>query len=49
MSKTCPEPSDNLTVSSYPPKLTSMIDLFESLPEEEKRELVEPLARLGYA
>jgi cysteine desulfuration protein SufE len=36
--KACHEPSDNAPPSVYPPKLTSIIGLFESLPEEEKRE-----------
>jgi cysteine desulfuration protein SufE len=38
MSKACPEPSDDEPVSNYPPKLAAIIDLFESLPEAEKRE-----------
>jgi cysteine desulfuration protein SufE len=38
MSKACPEPPDNAPESSYPPKLEAIIGLFESLPEEEKRE-----------
>jgi len=38
MSKSCPEPPDDSPASTYPPKLASIIDLFESLPEEEKRE-----------
>jgi cysteine desulfuration protein SufE len=38
MSKACPEPSEDEPVSTYPPKLTAIIDLFQSLPEEEKRE-----------
>ena len=38
MSKACPEPSENTPEHSYPPKLEAIIGLFESLPEEEKRE-----------
>jgi cysteine desulfuration protein SufE len=38
MSKGCVEPPDNPAPSSYPKKLESIIGLFESLPEEEKRE-----------
>src|SRR5882757_11366963 len=38
MSKACPDPSDDAPVSTYPPKLAAIIGLFESLPEEEKRE-----------
>jgi cysteine desulfuration protein SufE len=38
MSKGCPEPSDETSASIYPPKLAAIIGLFESLPEEEKRE-----------
>jgi cysteine desulfuration protein SufE len=38
MSKGCHEPSDDAPPSHYPPKLASIIHLFESLPEEEKRE-----------
>src|SRR6187431_2764359 len=38
MSKACPEPADDAPISTYPPKLAAIISLFESLPEEEKRE-----------
>ncbi len=38
MSKGCVEPPDNAPASSYPKKLETIIGLFESLPEEEKRE-----------
>src|SRR5882757_6276166 len=38
MSKACPDPSDDAPVSTYPPKLAAIISLFESLPDEEKRE-----------
>src|SRR5712675_1100587 len=38
MSKGCHEPPDHAPESHYPPKLASIIGLFESLPEEEKRE-----------
>ena len=38
MSKGCVEPPENPAPSSYPPKLAGIIELFESLPEEEKRE-----------
>jgi cysteine desulfuration protein SufE len=38
MSKACPEPSPDAPPSTYPPKLAAIISLFESLPEEEKRE-----------
>jgi cysteine desulfuration protein SufE len=38
MNKGCPEPSDEAPESHYPPKLAAIIHLFESLPEEEKRE-----------
>jgi cysteine desulfuration protein SufE len=38
MNKGCPEPSDDAGESHYPPKLSAIIHLFESLPEEEKRE-----------
>jgi len=38
MSKACPEPSQDDAPSTYPPKLAAIISLFESLPEEEKRE-----------
>jgi len=38
MSKRCVEPPDDTTPSSYPKPLASIIGLFESLPEEEKRE-----------
>jgi cysteine desulfuration protein SufE len=34
----CPEPPDESPRSIYPPKLAAIIGLFESLPEEEKRE-----------
>jgi cysteine desulfuration protein SufE len=38
MNKGCAEPPDDSAPPSYPPKLASIIGLFESLPEEEKRE-----------
>jgi cysteine desulfuration protein SufE len=38
MSQVSPEPADDTPASIYPPKLAAIIDLFESLPEEEKRE-----------
>src|SRR6266571_4927812 len=38
MTKSCSEPSHDGAASSYPPKLAAIISLFESLPEEEKRE-----------
>src|SRR6187431_912146 len=38
MSKGCPEPPHDSEPSTYPPKLAAIISLFESLPEEEKRE-----------
>ena len=38
MSKGCHEPSEGSSDSHYPAKLASIIHLFESLPEEEKRE-----------
>ena len=38
MSKACPDHSDDLPIPAYPPKLAAIISLFESLPEEEKRE-----------
>ena len=38
MSKGCVEPPDNEVPPSYPKKLADIIGLFESLPEEEKRE-----------
>jgi len=38
MSKACPDHPDDPPVSTYPPKLAAIISLFESLPEEEKRE-----------
>lgn len=38
MSTGCHESSDDASGSHYPPKLASIIHLFESLPEEEKRE-----------
>lgn len=38
MSKGCHEPTDDSPESHYPGKLASIIHLFESLPEEEKRE-----------
>lgn len=38
MSKSCPEPSDDASAPPYPPKLAAIIQLFESLPEAEKRE-----------
>src|SRR5246127_5192483 len=38
MTKGCHEPPDDEAESHYPPKLASIIQLFESLPEEEKRE-----------
>lgn len=37
MQKGCPDPPDG-PPSEYPPKLRSIIDLFEMLPDEEKRE-----------
>ena len=36
MQKRCPEPVE--TAANYPGKLQSIIDLFEMLPDEEKRE-----------
>lgn len=38
MNKSCVEPPDNPTPSQYPKGLSSIIGLFEALPEEEKRE-----------
>lgn len=38
MSKGLPESPDNPPEPPYPPKLAAIIHLFESLPEEEKRE-----------
>ncbi|HSI13554.1 MAG TPA: Fe-S metabolism protein SufE [Chthoniobacter sp.] len=38
MSQGFHEPSDDASESHYPPKLAAIIHLFESLPEEEKRE-----------
>jgi cysteine desulfuration protein SufE len=38
MNKGCSEPPDNPPASQYPPKLAAIIGLFESLPDEEKRE-----------
>lgn len=38
MSTGCVEPPEHRVPSIYPPKLTGIIELFESLPEEEKRE-----------
>jgi cysteine desulfuration protein SufE len=38
MSKACHEPSHDSEPPAYPPKLAAIISLFESLPEEEKRE-----------
>jgi cysteine desulfuration protein SufE len=38
MSNDSHEPVDDASPSHYPPKLASIIHLFESLPEEEKRE-----------
>ncbi len=38
MSKGCSEPNGDAPASVYPPKLAAIIDLFQSLPEEEKRE-----------
>src|ERR1700748_531375 len=38
MSKACHEPSHDSEPPEYPPKLAAIISLFESLPEEEKRE-----------
>src|SRR5436305_10972380 len=38
MRPNCPEPDENAPVSVYPPKLQAIVDLFEGLPEEEKRE-----------
>ena len=34
----CNEPDENAPVSVYPPKLQAIVDLFQMLPEEEKRE-----------
>jgi cysteine desulfuration protein SufE len=38
MQKGCPEPNEQKIEASYPPKLSTIVSLFESLPEEEKRE-----------
>lgn len=38
MSKGCAEVPENPSPSHYPPRLADIIGLFESLPEEEKRE-----------
>lgn len=38
MNKGCFEPMENPPASIYPKKLQAIIDLFEALPEEEKRE-----------
>ena len=38
MKKGCHEPPDDPPESQYPPKLAAIIHLFETLPEEEKRE-----------
>src|ERR1700730_17603881 len=38
MTKGCHEPPEDASESHYPPKLAAIIHLFESLPEEEKRE-----------
>jgi cysteine desulfuration protein SufE len=38
MSKGCHESPDGTPEPNYPPKLAAIIQLFESLPEEEKRE-----------
>src|SRR5260221_12463409 len=38
MTKGCYEPPGDGAESHYPPKLATIIHLFESLPEEEKRE-----------
>ncbi len=38
MSKSCPEPDGAEPATVYPPKLAAIIELFQSLPEEEKRE-----------
>ncbi len=37
MNKSCPDPAGE-SPSEYPPKLASIVGLFEMLPEEEKRE-----------
>ena len=38
MQKNCPDPDENPAPAEYPTKLTTIVSLFESLPEEEKRE-----------
>lgn len=38
MSQGCPNPADDTPAPEYPPKLEAIIGLFQSLPEEEKRE-----------
>ena len=38
MNKGCVEPAENPVSSTYPKKLEAIIGLFESLPDEEKRE-----------
>jgi len=38
MKKGCPEPEEQTSESIYPSKLKAIIALFETLPEEEKRE-----------
>ena len=38
MTKSCPEPGEQNSSSAYPKKLQAIVDLFEMLPEEEKRE-----------
>src|SRR5215210_680699 len=38
MQKACPDPADHEPASAYPPKLASIVGLFEMLPDEEKRE-----------
>jgi cysteine desulfuration protein SufE len=38
MDKGCVEPAENVPPSIYPKKLSTIIGLFEMLPEEEKRE-----------
>jgi cysteine desulfuration protein SufE len=38
MQKSCPEPADSPRPTAYPKKLNDIVQLFEMLPEEEKRE-----------
>jgi cysteine desulfuration protein SufE len=38
MQKNCPDPDENTTPAAYPAKLATIVSLFESLAEEEKRE-----------